>query len=187
MDDVVFRTGKLVTLRPVERRDLPTLRRWINDPTISEYLMRSFPISEKGQEEWFEKRANSNTDFVLAITTRENPTLIGTIGLHGIDWQQRTAVTGTIIGEDTYRSKGYGTDAKMLLLDFAFNALDLFAVLSCVMDSNGRSLAYGKKCGYEEVGRLPNWIRKKDGTRCDVVQLIVTQERWQTLWKEYHK
>jgi RimJ/RimL family protein N-acetyltransferase len=74
----------------------------------------------------------------------------------------------------------------MLLLDFAFNALDLYAILSKVLGFNGRSLAYGKKCGYEEVGRIQNWIRK-NGTRHDEVLLVVTQERWRPLWDEYSK
>ena len=80
-----------------------------------------------------------------------------------------------------------GTEAKTLLLDFAFNALDLYIILSRVMDYNGRSLAYGKKSGYEEEGRIPKWIRRKSGKRCDEVLLVITQEKWRPLWNKYLK
>ena len=185
MNDVIFREGQTVNLRPIERADAPILRRWMNDPDITQYLMRVFPLMEKGEEEWIDGLSGSTNNFALAIIAKEKKKLIGTIGLHQVNWRHRTAVTGTVIGEKEYLGKGYGTDAKMLLLDFAFNALDLYAVLSHVMAHNGRSLAYGNKCGYEEVARIPNWLRTNDGDRCDEVILIVTQEKWRPLWKEY--
>jgi len=185
MSDVVFREGAHVRLRPLEREDVPLMRRWLNDPETTQYLLRAFPLMDKAEEAWFDALSGSTTDYVLGIVARESDALIGTIGLHRIDWRNRTATTGTIIGEKEWRGKGQGTEAKMLLLDFAFNALDLYAIQSRVMATNGRSLRYGEKCGYQEVGRLPHWIRSQDGTRCDEVLLIVTQERWRPLWDAY--
>ncbi|MDB5188218.1 MAG: GCN5-related N-acetyltransferase [Candidatus Kaiserbacteria bacterium] len=187
MSDIVFRQGKRVLLRPLERADIPTLRRWMNDPEITQFLMRAFPLMEKEEEEWIENKHMNQNDVALGIVTVENKKLIGSIGLHGINWQHRTATTGTVLGEKECWGKGYGTEAKMLLLDFAFNTLDLYGVVSRVLSHNGRSLAYGKKCGYEEVGRLPQWIRRQNGERCDEVLLIVTQEKWGPLWQEYLK
>ena len=185
MSDVVFRQGMRVLLRPLERADIPTLRRWMNDPEITQFLMRVFPLMEKEEEEWIDSKHKSQNDFVLGIVAAKEKKLIGSIGLSGINWQHRTAITGTVLGEKEYWGKGYGTEAKMLLLDFAFNALDLYGVLSRVLAHNERSLAYGKKCGYEEIGRLPNWIRRQNGERCDEVLLIVTQEKWRPLWQKY--
>lgn len=187
MSDVVFRKGQRVILRPLERADIPTLRRWMNNPEVTQYLMRVFPIMEKEEEEWIDIKHKSQNDFALGIVETSEQKLIGSIGLHSINWVHRTATTGTVLGEKEYWGKGYGTEAKMLLLDFAFNALDLYGVLSRVLAYNERSLAYGKKCGYVEVGRFPKWIRQQNGERCDEVQLIVTQEQWRPLWQEYLK
>lgn len=185
IDDVVFRQGKLVYLRPLKPLDAPTLQRWVNDQNVMQYMMRVHPASEREENEWIENQGKSQTDIPLAIVTVEGSKLIGTIGLHRINLVHRTATTGTMIGDKEYWGKGYGTEAKMLLLDLAFNALDLHSILSHVLSSNGRSLAYGKKCGYEEIGRIPNWIRLRNGTRCDDVMLVVTQERWRPLWEKY--
>ena len=185
VNEVVFRKGVRVSLRPIERGDIPMMHRWFNDPEVTQFLARTFPLYETEEEEWVENLSKSKTSFPLGIVTIQDPKLIGTVGLHEINWQQRTATTATIIGEKDYWGRGYGTEAKMLLLDFAFNALDLFAVLSRVIASNGRSLAYARKCGYEEVGRLPQWFRCQDGQRRDQVLLMVTQEKWRPLWIEY--
>jgi RimJ/RimL family protein N-acetyltransferase len=187
MSDVVFRHGKHVLLRPVERADLHTMRRWMNDPEVTQFLMRVFPLMEKEEDEWFESKHRSTNDFTLAIVEKKEQKLIGSIGLHGINWQHRVATTGTVLGEKEYWGKGYGTEAKMLLLDFAFNTLDLYALRSCIIAFNERSIAYGKKCGYEEVGRMPKWVRGQDGKRHDEVLLIVTQEKWRPLWRKYLK
>jgi ribosomal-protein-alanine N-acetyltransferase len=185
MSDIVFRKGEHVILRPFNRIDVPTLCRWMNDPEVTKYLMRPLPITENEEGEWVNDLPKRKNDVVLGIVETVSSKLIGSIGLHGINWQHRTATTGTVLGEKEYWGKGLGTEAKMLLLDFAFNTFDLHCVLSKILATNGRSIAYGKKCGYEEVGRIPNWIRQQNGERCDQVHLLVTQERWRPLWLRY--
>lgn len=181
---VVFRKGKLVYLRPFHSSDTETLTIWMNDPEITRFLGRVFPVTLTGEQEWIANQSKDEKQAVFAIVTVDGDRFIGTIGLHGIDLINRTATTGTVIGEKEYWSKGYGTEAKMLLLDFAFNGLDLHSIDSNVLAFNGRSLAYGSKCGYVEVGRIPEWIRK-GAVRYDEVILVVTQERWRPLWEKY--
>jgi RimJ/RimL family protein N-acetyltransferase len=185
MSDIVFREGEKAALRPLLRADVPQLLRWFNDPEVTQFLLRSLPITEKEEEEWVDTVHKRTDGVFLGIVDRKNNKLIGSMGLHNLNWQHRTATTGTTIGDKSYWGKGYGTEAKMLLLDLAFNRFDLYAILSRIFAFNGRSIAYGKKCGYEEVGRIPNWIRGPDGKRHDEVLLQVTQERWRPLWEAY--
>ena len=185
MTEMQFRTGKRIYLRPFKVSDTQTLQKWMNDWSVTQYLGRVLPTSEREELAWIENQGKSKSDIVLAIVTREGDNFIGCIGLHNINWVHRTAISGTILGEEDRRGKGYGPEAKMLLLDLAFNALDLYGVVSQVMENNVRSLAYGKKSGYVEVGRIPKWLRSKTGERCDEVLLLITQEKWRPLWNEY--
>lgn len=187
MNDIIFRKGPRVHLRPVEKADAPRLRQWLNDPAITQYLARATPLMEIEEEEWIAALHKRTEDFVLSIVDTQTSTHIGSIGLHSINWRSRTATTGTVIGEKEYHGKGYGTEAKMLLLDFAFNTLDLYAILSRALATNERSINYSKRCGYEVVGRIPNWIRTQHGERVDEVHLIVTQEQWRPLWAEFQQ
>ena len=74
----------------------------------------------------------------------------------------------------------------MLLLDYAFNSLDLLKMQSSVLGFNGRSVAYRKKCGYVKEGRLKDqWFRK--GKRHDDVLLAVFKNDWIPLWEQRQK
>lgn len=183
----VFRKGKLVYLRPLSSAlHAETALGWMNNQKVTEFLMRVYPMTLRQEIEWMDNQGKDQKDVALAIHKIEDDTYIGNIGLHQIDLIDRNAVTGTVIGDKESQGKGFGTDAKMLLLDFAFNELGLEVILSKVIAFNDRSLAYGKKCGYEEVGRLPKWIYRH-GERHDEILLTVTRERWLPLWEKYRE
>jgi RimJ/RimL family protein N-acetyltransferase len=79
---------------------------------------------------------------------------------------------------------GLGTEAKMLWLKYAFFNLNLRQVYSSAIAFNTRSQKYSKKCGYKEIGRIPNH-QYIDGLYHDIVTLMVTREDWEPLWREF--
>ncbi len=184
---VVFRTGKKVILRPMRKStDLEACLRWINDPEVTRFLVARFPTTETMEVEWFDSQGKSKNDVILAIETLPEHVLIGTMGLHRISWEDGVATTGAIIGEKEYWGKGYGKEAKMLLLDYAFNTLNLRKICSSVKAFNGRSLSYNKRCGYQEEGRRVKQFFV-DGEYHDEILLAVFREDWLPLWLEYQK
>lgn len=182
--EVYWRRGTRVLLRPLESGDAPIIYRGINDPEVYRYLASHNPKGLKFEEEWIEsKQRPSNNEVVVAICLFDG-TLIGTMGLHDIDLINRVAITGAALFNEQHRNRGYGTEAKMLLLDYAFNYLDLHKVCSSVIAFNTRSAAYSKKCGYVEEGRQRGqWYR--DGERYDNILLAVFRDDWLPLWKQY--
>jgi RimJ/RimL family protein N-acetyltransferase len=111
---------------------------------------------------------------------------IGTMGIHSINWKDRTATTGALIGEKEYWGKGYGTDAKMTLLDYAFNTLNLRKIMSRVYAFNGRSLAYSLHCGYRVEGRLLRQ-RYAYGRYWDEIILGLFKSQWLPYWEAYNE
>ena len=65
----------------------------------------------------------------------------------------RTATLGIFIGEKEERSKGYGTEAIKLLLDFGFNYLNLHEIKLDVYEFNKRAIKCYEKIGFKEYGR----------------------------------
>ncbi len=182
----IFRKGKKVILRPIEKADVPLMYMWQNDPEVTRFLVRNFPLTMQNEEDWVEKLSkNSQTEVVLAIEVIGGP-FIGTMGLHKINWVNRTATTGTAIGNKDYQGKGFGTDAKMILLDYAFNTLGLRKINSAAIAFNARSIGFNTHCGYKEEGRLKDQIYC-DGEYHDEVLLAVFKEDWSPLWEEYKK
>ncbi|HEU5114552.1 MAG TPA: GNAT family protein [Candidatus Paceibacterota bacterium] len=184
-DRIAFLTGHTALLcLPIES-DLPLFTRWINDPEINRFLKHRMPILHAGEKKWFDSLADRKNDVVLTLcTTAGRP--IGVMGMHRIDWINGTATTGAFIGEKSLWGKGYGSDAKMVLLNYAFNTLNLRKICSRVYDFNGRSLAYSKKCGYREEGRLRKHVFR-DGNYYDVIELAVFKEDWLPFWKKYQR
>lgn len=184
---LVFLTGRKVILRPPEKKtDLETVFQWINDPEIRQYVRASFPTTREEEESWFDGMVNKKgSDVVLAIETLDG-VLIGTMGLHGINWVDQTATTGAIIGRPDYQSKGYGTDAKMTLLKYAFEALNLRKICSSVIAFNGRSLRYMEKCGYRVEGKRKKQIFKGD-RYYDEILLAIFKEWWPSVWEKYER
>jgi RimJ/RimL family protein N-acetyltransferase len=71
----------------------------------------------------------------------------------------------------------------MLLLEYAFNSLDLVSLASRVPAHSEAAISHLKKCGYDEVGRLPDWLRLRSGERCDEVVFVISQEKWRSRHK----
>ena len=181
----VFLVGRMVNLRPFSKEDIPTLTCWINDPDIREFGFPPLPQTEKQEEGWFNNLGADDKNVFLAIETKDG-TLIGSIGINRIDWKDRTATTGALIGDKEYWGKGYGTDAKMILLDYAFNALNLRKICSSVVASNKRSMRYNLRCGYKVEG-----VRKRhkftNGRYRDFIEFGIFKADWLPIWKRYKR
>lgn len=184
---VVFLEGHRTILRPLEEAtDLEPLMRWINDPMTRGFLLTFLPQNRRMEEEWFAKHSASDTDITLGIVAKPEMRFIGSMGLHRIEWKNRVATTGTLIGDPAYRNRGYGTDAKMALLEYAFHELGLHKVNSAAFATNPRSIAYSKKCGYRVEGRRRQQVFK-DGAFHDIVELGVLRSEWEPIWRRWKK
>lgn len=172
-------SGERLYLRPLEISDLEVCQVWINDPEIRPYLSRSFPTDRMAQQAWIEgqDRGACRADIALALVLRDGDRHIGNMGLHKIDWVHRSADTGTLIGEKDCWGQGYGTEAKRLMLEYAFNVLGLNRLSSRVLASNPRSLACQLRCGYVEEGRIRQAMFK-DGQWIDEILLGLLAEEW---------
>ncbi len=181
----IFLKGKRVSLRPLLRSDVPFLLRWINNPEVYHYLSAYLPKMEADEEAWLDSLAKQkDTHIVLMILVEDVP--IGTMGIHNINWKDRVATTGAMIGEKEYQGRGYGSEAKMILLNYAFNVLNLRKICSSVIEFNERSYRYNLKCGYTVEGRLREHVFK-EGRYWDQILMAVFRDNWLPLWEKFKK
>ena len=161
--------GSGIRLRAIERTDLPAFVRWFNDPDTRRCLEIVYPMSMTDEERWFERQLVSD-DKVFAIEVREGEAWrhAGNVGLHRIDWRDRKAVIGIVIGEAGDRGRGHGCDAVRTLARFAFEELNLHRLELEVYEFNQRAIACYVRCGFRREG-----IRRqavfRGGTYHDVV------------------
>lgn len=170
--------GERVTLRAIEREDIPRFLRWLNDPEVTRYLTIFMPLSRGEEERWFEQQLGDRNRKVLAIET-ESGEHIGNISLEDIDWKNRRATLGIVIGEKERWGQGYGTDAIRTLLRFAFEELNLNRVQLDVFDFNERARRCYRRCGFREEGILRQ-AHYTEGRYHDVVRMAILRSDWES-------
>jgi diamine N-acetyltransferase len=129
--------GELVGLGPLRRDLLPVYQRWINNlRTMRTLDLPPYPVTMEKEQDWYDRQSRAESDVPFTIYERETLRPIGNTGLHEIDYRNRTASFGIIIGEPECRDKGYGTETTRLMLDYAFTALGLHNVVLIVFEFN---------------------------------------------------
>jgi len=155
--------GKLVVLRAVEEGDIPHLARWANDAVTQDGIGEMhFPSSLDFHREWFNGLKSDPHNQRLVVEVPDYG-IIGITSLMGIDWRNRHAHHGLVLGEAAQRGMGYGVDAILSTMRFAFEEMGLERLDGAMIEYNQASInTYcGKKCGWQEEGRRRNYYYRK--------------------------
>jgi RimJ/RimL family protein N-acetyltransferase len=173
--------GERVLLRAIERADLPLLNTWANDPEIQQMLGGwHFPTSLQDQEAWFSSLSCNSLNQRFAVEA-DDLGLIGTANLVSIDWKNRTAFHGMLLGDTGQRGKGYGVDTIKTIMSYAFDELGLHRLDTDIIAYNDASLrVYIEKCGWKEEGRRTGWYFR-GGRHWDKVLVGITRDRYHQL------
>ncbi len=171
--------GDRIRLRGIERTDIPTFTRWFNDPEVRQYLAMYAPISTAMEERWFEARLEAKDEHMFAIEARAGDDWIhiGSAGLNRIDWKNRNATFGISLGEKTFWGKGYGTDATVTMLRFAFDELNLHRVELEVYECNPRAMRCYEKAGFRHEG-IRRQALFRDGRYQDTHRMAVLRDEF---------
>jgi RimJ/RimL family protein N-acetyltransferase len=174
--------GRLVRLRAQEQSDAGALQRWMNDPEVAYFTSARYPMSLHAEEDWLAARAkNSYADGVrLAIETKDGRH-IGRLALVETRMEDRKAELQITIGEKDCWSQGYGTDAVLTALRFAFACMNLHRVWLTTLEYNHRAVACYRKCGFVEEGRLRQEVFK-DGRFWDFIIMGVLRDEFDALY-----
>ena len=155
--------GKSVVLRAVEADDLPLLHKWSNDPETC-YLVGSwhFPSSSRHMERWYERIQSDSLNQRFAVHADEHG-LIGTANLMDINWKDRNAFHGMLLGDKPIRGRGYATDTVMAIMRYAFEELGLQRLDGSMIEYNNAShRLYVGRCGWKEEGLRRDWYWRKN-------------------------
>lgn len=144
--------GKKVNLRAVEKDSIEQFRQWRNRPELRRYFREYRELSSTMQNAWYENRVLSD-DKQVNFEIRFKDTLIGHCGLYYIDWIHRHAEFGIYIGDDSFRSGGFGSDALRTLVKYGFNDLNLNKIW-CEVYTNNDALDIYRHIGFTDEGVL---------------------------------
>lgn len=153
---IINMRGEKVGLGPLTRAVVPLVSKWENDFAVDVWSGDAFePRTLEQAEADYERHAKGEPrgSFGFVIYELTTMRLIGMSDIRHIDYVRRTAEMGIAIGEPDCWGKGYGTEAVILMLDFAFNGLNLHNMMLDTSSYNERALGAYRRAGFREIGR----------------------------------
>ena len=145
-----------VTIRKFEKKDIPKKVEWINNPENNMFLHYDLPLEIEKTNRWFNSVMDRNDRYDAVIVVDGIP--CGTIGLLSIDNKNSKAEYYIAMGETSMKGKGIATQASKLILDYAFNILNLNRVYLFTETKNITAQKLFEKIGFIKEGQLKNDI-----------------------------
>lgn len=170
-----------LALRITEPEEGKRISRLLRHETDASWSRGRWLISPLQIEQAIESEGSETppSAIFLAIILRETGELIGEVELTDLDLFHRTAETGSMIYVPAYRGQGIGSEAKNLLLEYAFDHLNLHMLKSFVWSFNPRSQAALRKQGYRVAGSMQWRAQTSQGMVQNVLFDLLASE-----WRE---
>ena len=151
-----FLQGARVILRPLNIDDLDgPYCDWLNDYHVTRFLETgSFPSTRALLEQYVKRVASHPDNVLLAIVDRASGQHIGNIKLGPIHPLHRRADLGILIGEASFRGKGYGCEAMELILAYGFERLNLHKITLGVHADHRSAVTLYRSLGFRLEGTL---------------------------------
>jgi RimJ/RimL family protein N-acetyltransferase len=179
--------GGRIYLRPLETSDAEAIAHGMHAETETFFESGRIPLSPIGLTKWIEGlyKQQPSREIQFAVCLRETDEMIGTVGITGIDWINRTAETESYLDSAAHRGKGYGPEAKHLLLEYCFEQLHLEMLSSFVWEPNVRSAAAIRRQGYQPAGRIKSRMMQNGEFR-DMLAFDLSRDEWREAHAKWH-
>lgn len=179
MSDIIFLQSERLILRPLSRTDLgPVYQQWLNDEDVTRFNSHgTFPNTEEKMEAYFKSISNNDKAVVLAIIEKTSSVHVGNIALQQINWVSRNAEFAILLGDKQWWGKGIGEEAALLLLNYAFERLNLHRVYCGTINGNEGMKKLALKMGMKSEGVRRDAIFK-NGAYHDILEYGVLKNEF---------
>lgn len=155
--------NEAIKLRSVEPADVDFLFDLENDPKLWHVSQTYAPYSRYDIEQYVfsvdKQDVASAKQIRFVIEYLAENKAVGTIDLFDLDLINRRGGVGIVLAE-SYRGKGLAGMTLDLLVDYAFNHLNLHQLYCNVEEGNSKSMELFQKQGFVVVGLKRDWNAK---------------------------
>ncbi len=149
-----FLIGNKIYLRAAEADDAELFARSENHPEPRQTLYYALPSSPQTVAERLLKAQSDPATILFTIVNKETDTAIGITSFVRIDWVGRMATFYIAIADSDNWSKGYGSEATKMMIDYAFGTLNWNRIQLHVSTENEAAVHAYQKVGYQIEGTL---------------------------------
>lgn len=139
-------------------------------------LNRTLEWEQQIIQRWIELNRNTqNADCNLAIVPLTTNKFAGTVGMHNTHARVRVSDLNVWVASNE-QNKGYGGEAILILLNYAFNELDYQKIELGVAEQNIHASKLYEKLGFIEEGRLRRRYIYKGEYHAEIKMGILAEE-----------
>ena len=169
--------GPNLFLGPMMMEDAEIFVKWLNDYRVTDGIGKTKDVTTIENEIEYLQEITKKGDYNFSIVTKDKEKLIGTCSLMNINNINQTAEVGILIGEESARGKGYGTEVLKIILDYGFNTLNLHNIYLGVYSFNEQAISCYKKVGFKEAGRIRE-AKFHNGKRYDDIKMDILRDEF---------
>ena len=174
-----FIEGKNLTLCAPNKDNLNLYASWDNHPDARKYARNVFPTTAGDLKKYLERgQERAPREIGFEIWHKADCKPIGFIGFNFVNWADRMGNIGLNIGDPSYWKKDLGMEATYLILEYAFNELNLFKITADMYEMNTPSWKICEKVGMKRELTYMKQAYVK-GNYVDTYQYCLFKEDWE--------
>lgn len=181
--------GKSISLITIEEKYLDELLSFSSNPAIWEHLPMEI-YTREDMMKWYRRTMDDvATGKVFPFLIQHNQTLeiIGTTRILDLDATNRKAEIGITWINPIYFGTKINTEAKLLLISYAFGELNLNRVQFRADERNIRSQRAILKLGASFEGMLRNFKQRRDGSVGNTYLYSIISTEWKAIEEKLRK
>lgn len=149
--------------------------REMNTDHLRNFSFFDEPVTVERQRAYLEKQITSPNDDLFAVMLGWR--IVGTCGLHEIDWSNRNARLGVMLFTNEHRGQGIGSAAMRLVIEEGFKLRKLEKIYVKVFAENTASATKYAHLGFQFEARLRKHYHLR-GEYHDMVVMSVFADEW---------
>ncbi|MCK5776884.1 MAG: GNAT family N-acetyltransferase [Bacteroidales bacterium] len=168
-------TNKNIKLRAPEINDVEVLYKWENDESIWYLSQTNTPFSHFDLEQFV---LNSNHDiytekqYRFMIEDIQANSIVGCIDLFEFDAKNNKVGIGILIDEK-YRAQGFASKALDIVINYAFEQLNVHQLYCNILSSNTESLNLFKRKHFSVIGVKEDWVYLDNQYQDEVILQLI--------------
>ncbi len=144
-----FIQGDIIELVPLNSEHINLYVKWGNNPNVRIYARSIFPRTIEDMKKFIEPSKDKiKNEINFEIWHKKDKKPIGFGEVSNIDWYSQQAFLGLIIGEQKYWGQKIGEEATKLIVEYAFNELNLYKLQAHINSANMGSWRCAEKNGF---------------------------------------
>ena len=168
--------GTAIYLRALEPEDLEFVYAIENNESIWNVSNTQTPYSRFLIRQYLE---NAHQDIYeakqmrLAICMNDTFEAVGLIDLFDFDPKNNRAGVGIVISSESNRNSGIGSEALHLVINYAFNQLQLHLLYANIGSDNEISLQLFTKFGFQKIGIKKDWNKINNSYEDEILYQLI--------------